>query len=92
MDGGDNEFPLTILYGDQGEAHETVRELTGATRNNIKIKLDWGGGTEYVIKGEDGESKVGDISGKGEGPLIKFYRQLMFVIWVWCWRREEKWL
>ena len=63
-DGGDNGYPLTIMYGDHGEAHETVRELTGETRNNIKIKMDWGGGTDYVIKSEDGESKVGDISGE----------------------------
>ena len=81
-DGKDTEYPLTIQYGDLGEAHETVRELTGAARNNIKIKLDWGGGTDYVIKSEDGESKVGDISVssgemRGEGSLIKFYRQLM---------------
>ena len=60
-DGGDNGYPLTILYGDQGEAHETIQELTGQTRNNIKIKLDWGGGADYVIKSEDGESKVSDI-------------------------------
>ena len=39
-----------------------MRELTGETRNNIKIKLDWGGGTDYVIKSEDGDSKVGDIN------------------------------
>ena len=58
-DGKDTEYPLTIQYGDLGEAHETVRELTGATRNNIKIKLDWGAGTDFEFKSEDGESKVG---------------------------------
>ena len=65
IDGKDTEYPLTIQYGDLGEAHEAVRELTGATRNNIKIKLDWGAGTDFEFKSEDGESKVGDAREEG---------------------------
>ena len=42
-----------------------MRELTGATRNNIKIKLDWGAGTDFEFKSEDGESKVGDAREEG---------------------------
>jgi len=41
IDGMDTKYPLSVEYGDFGEAYTEVKEQTGQERYNVKIKFIW---------------------------------------------------
>ena len=80
-DGQIHSFPCKITYGDCGEAHPDVSELTGKKSYNVKITFTWGvdfhdlgvmtdDGSHVTMKGMMGISTLEKISEEEAAELL----------------------